>query len=145
MKAYKQWESFGSGCSIVHRDVYTKCSFDMALENGYGEDVDYGMQVRNMGKDVIYAPSIEILHLKAPVGGFRKLHKFPWSDQAPAPKPSPQIMYYRKKNYTLEQVRGYKVVQFFKTFGFFKTRNPLSHLARFKKAWQQSEKWASRL
>lgn len=72
MQAFKQWESFGSGCSIVHRDVLEKCSFDMALEHGYGEDVDYGMQVRNAGFDVIYAPQIQILHLKAPVGGFRK-------------------------------------------------------------------------
>ena len=145
MKAYKQWESFGSGCSIVHRDVLEKCSFDMALEHGYGEDVDYGMQVRRAGYDVIYAPQIQISHLKAPMGGFREKHLFPWQDERIKPKPSPQIMYHRTKNYTTEQLKGYKLVLFFKTFGTFKTKNPFTHFKRFQEAWNVSKKWASQL
>lgn len=145
MQAYKQWESFGSGCSIVHREIFSQCSFDMALEHGYGEDLDYGMQVRNLGKDVIYAPQIQMLHLKAPVGGFRNPHVFPWKEETVQPKPSPQIMYFRKKNLTLEQLQGYKIMQFFKSFGFFNTKNPYKHFKRFKRAWNQSEKWAARL
>ena len=145
MKAYKQWESFGSGCSIVHRDIYSKCSFDMAFENGYGEDVDYGMQVRNIGKDVIYAPSIQILHLKAPTGGFRSPHKFPWSTEALTPKPSPQIMYLRKKNYSLEQVRGYKWVLFFKFYRQNEIKNPIKYFKYFKAAWKSSEQWAKKI
>jgi len=103
-KTYKQWPYFGSGCSIVHRDIVEQCSFDMALEHGYGEDVDYGMQIRNAGYDVVYAPQIQILHLKAPIGGFRKPHVFPWKTDSIQPKPSPHIMYYRKKNYNYDQV-----------------------------------------
>ncbi len=145
MKAYKQWESFGSGCSIVHRDVLEKCSFDMALEHGYGEDVDYGMQVRRAGYDVIYAPQIQISHLKAPMGGFREKHLFPWQDERIKPKPSPQIMYHRTKNYTTEQLKGYKLVLFFKTFGTSKTKNPFTHFKRFQEAWNVSKKRASQL
>ena len=141
--AYKQWESFGSGCSLVHKDIFSKCSFDMALEHGYGEDMDYGMQIRNLGEDIIYAPQIQIRHLKAPVGGFREPHTFPWESDEVQPKPSPQIMYFRKKNFTEKQLQGYKMMQFFKTYGFFKTKNPYKHIKKFKKAWAQSEKWAS--
>jgi len=145
MQAFKQWESFGSGCSIIHREVLEKCSFDRALEHGYGEDVDYGMQIRRAGYDVIYAPQIQILHLKAPMGGFRKPHAFPWKEDEVQPKPSPQIMYHRKKNYTHKQLLGYKMVQFFKTYGALGTQLPWIHYRKFKKAWSQSEKWASRL
>ncbi|PQJ32196.1 glycosyl transferase family 2 [Nonlabens arenilitoris] len=145
MQTFKQWESFGSGCSLVHRGVFEKCNFDMALEHGYGEDVDYGMQVRNAGFDVIYAPQIPILHLKAPVGGFRKQYVFPWRIDEIQPKPSPQIMYHRKKNYTHKQLLGYKMVQFFKTYGSFGTKNPYAHHKKYLAAWKQSEKWASQL
>lgn len=143
--AFKQWESFGSGCSIVHRDIVERCKFDMALEHGYGEDVDYGMQIRQAGFDVIYAPQIQLLHLKAPVGGFRKPHLFPWKEDEVQPKPSPQIMYHRKKNYTHKQLLGYKMVQFFKTYGVFGTKIPWKHYKKYQQAWNQSEKWASEL
>jgi glycosyltransferase involved in cell wall biosynthesis len=145
MQTFKQWESFGSGCSMVHRDVFEKCTFDMALEHGYGEDVDYGMQIRQAGYDVIYAPQIQILHLKAPVGGFRNPYVFPWYSQEVQPKPSPQIMYYRKKNYTHKQLLGYKMVQLFKTYGVFGTKLPWKHYKKYQEAWNQSEKWASQL
>ncbi|KEZ93750.1 glycosyltransferase family 2 protein [Nonlabens ulvanivorans] len=144
-KTFKQWPFFGSGCSIVHRDVLEQCNFDMALEHGYGEDVDFGMQIRNAGYDVTYAPQIQILHLKAPIGGFRKSHVFPWDNEDVKPKPSPQIMYYRKKNYTHKQLSGYKMVQLFKTFGVFGTKLPWKHYKKYLQAWNQSEKWASRL
>nr|WP_053234197.1 hypothetical protein [Nonlabens ulvanivorans] len=144
-KTFKQWPFFGSGCSIVHRDVLEQCNFDMALEHGYGEDVDFGMQIRNAGYDVTYAPQIQILHLKAPIGGFRKSHVFPWDNEDVKPKPSPQIMYYRKKNYTHKQLSGYKMVQLFKTFGVFGTKLPWKHYKKYLQAWNQSEKWANEL
>jgi hypothetical protein len=143
--SFKQWESFGSGCSIVHREIVEGCRFDMALEYGYGEDVDYGMQIRQAGFDVIYAPQIQLLHLKAPVGGFRKPHVFPWHNDPIQPKPSPQIMYHRKKNYTAKQLLGYKMVQFFKTYGVFDTKLPWTHYKKYKQAWEQSEKWGTQL
>lgn len=145
MQAFKQWESFGSGCSIVHREIIEKCKFDIALEHGYGEDVDYGMQIRRAGYDIIYAPQIQMLHLKAPMGGFRKLHIFPWVHDLVQPKPSPQIMYHRKKNYSTKQLKGYKMVLFFKTFGKLGRKTPWGHFRVFKNAWNQSERWANTL
>lgn len=145
MQAFKQWESFGSGCSMVHKDIVEQCTFDMALEHGYGEDVDYGMQIRNAGYDVIYAPQIQMLHLKAAVGGFREPYIFPWHQEIVIPKPSPQITYHRKKNYTYKQLLGYKMIQFFKTYGSLGTKNPWKHYKNYLQAWKQSEKWASQL
>jgi GT2 family glycosyltransferase len=145
LQAFKQWESFGSGCSIVHRDAFLACSFDKALEHGYGEDVDYGMQLRNAGYDVIYAPQIQLVHLKAPTGGFRKPHIFPWSHDAVQPKPSPQIMYHRKKNYSTKQLRGYKMMLFIKTFGQLGTKSPWGHYRNFAASWKQSAVWAGTL
>ncbi|AWH72867.1 glycosyl transferase family 2 [Dokdonia sp. Dokd-P16] len=142
---FKQWEAFGSGCSIVHRDIINKCKFDMALEHGYGEDVDYGMQIRNAGYDVIYAPQIQLLHLKAPVGGFRKLHVFPWQEDAVLPKPSPQIMYHRTKNYTPKQLIGYKVTLFIKFYKDYSIKNPIAYYKYFKKAWSKSLYWSQKL
>lgn len=144
-RTFKQWESFGSGCSIVHRDVIEKCSFDMALEHGYGEDVDYGMQIRNAGYDVIYAPQIQIVHLKAPVGGFRKPHIFPWASDAVQPKPSPQIMYHRTKNYSKEQLLGYKMVLFFKFYKSQSIKNPFVYFLHYRKMWIASLTWAKTL
>ncbi|WP_298952463.1 glycosyltransferase [uncultured Nonlabens sp.] len=145
MQVFKQWESFGSGCSMVHREVIEKCSFDMSLEHGYGEDVDYGMQIRNAGHDVIYAPQIQLVHLKAPVGGFRKPHVFPWKKDAVQPKPSPQIMYHRKKNYTHKQLLGYKMIHFFKWYKNSGTKHPIQYFNHFKKAWSLSERYAKEL
>ncbi|WP_299213143.1 glycosyltransferase family A protein [uncultured Dokdonia sp.] len=144
-KTYTQWETFGSGCSVVHRDIVKNASFDMALEHGYGEDVDFGMQIRNLGYDVIYAPHIQILHLKAPIGGFRSLPTFPWEEDAILPKPAPQILFHRTKNTTKAQLKGYKWMLFFKYYSHQPIKNPFSYISYFKKAWKNSTHWAKKL
>ncbi len=145
-KVYKQWETFGSGCSLVHRLIVTQCSFDMALEHGYGEDADFGMQIRKNGFDIIYTPQIQIMHLKALVGGFRAPIKFPWQTEAQlSPKPSPQVMYQRMKNTTTKQLRGYKLVLFLKFYKVQRIRNPFAYYSYFKRAWASSQHWASKL
>ncbi|MEQ3657254.1 MAG: glycosyltransferase family 2 protein [Dokdonia sp.] len=145
MKAFKQWESFGSGCSIVHSDITSKLRFDMALEHGYGEDVDYGMQIRHAGYDILYAPQIQVLHLKAPVGGFRQPHVFAWHKTTPAPKPSPQIMYHRQKNYTPKQLLGYKLVLFLKAYKRSGSFLLIGFYKKTKARWQASKRWAATL
>ncbi|MEP0263925.1 glycosyltransferase family A protein [Dokdonia sp.] len=142
---YKQWETFGSGCSIVHKNIIEETSFDMALEHGYGEDVDFGMQIRHAGYDVIYAPQIQILHLKAPIGGFRSLPKFPWQEDVVLPKPAPQIMFHRTKNTTPVQLKGYKIVLFIKYYFRQRIKNPFSYFSYFKKAWNNSVNWSKKL
>lgn len=145
MKAFKQWESFGSGCSVVHKEVIEKLRFDMSLEHGYGEDVDFGMQIRQAGYDILYAPQIQLKHLKAPVGGFREPHIFPWKDQKVQPKPSPQIMYHRQKNYTPKQLLGYKLVLFLKAFQTSKSINPFTFYKMAQARWKASKMWAAKL
>lgn len=142
---YKQWDTFGSGCSLVHRSVVEQCFFDMALEHGYGEDADYGMQIRNLGHDVLYCPSNRMLHLKAPVGGFRHKFVFPWDNEEIKPKPSPQIMYNRLKNTTTKQLKGYRLTLLLKFYRQNSIKNPLRYLNYFNKAWKSSQTWAQKL
>ncbi|UJH92503.1 hypothetical protein LZ575_08455 [Antarcticibacterium sp. 1MA-6-2] len=68
----KQWGSFGSGTSMVRSRFVKGLRFSEVFEHGYGEDADFGMKLRKAGCDIIYHPLLEIKHLKAPVGGFRK-------------------------------------------------------------------------
>ena len=37
-----QWNTFGSGCSIVSKSIAEQIIFDTAFEHGFGEDADYG-------------------------------------------------------------------------------------------------------
>ena len=66
----------------------------MGFEFGFGEDADFGMQLRNQGYDVLYLPEPEILHLKAPIGGFRTKPVLQWQNESIQPKPSPTVMLY---------------------------------------------------
>ena len=104
----KPWSTFGSGCSIVKKNFATSIRFDMNLEFGYGEDADYGMSLRKAGCDVAYLSTNPILHLKAPMGGFRTKFVPQWGKEPIQPKPSPTIMYNHIKNQTLQQLQGYK-------------------------------------
>ena len=96
----KQWGSFGAGTSMVHSRLVKGLKFSEAFEHGYGEDVDFGMQLREAGCDIIYHPELKILHLKAPVGGFRKKPELGWEKEDPKPKPSPTVMMFAKRYYT---------------------------------------------
>lgn len=144
-KNYRQWDTFGSGCSMVHRSIVDQCSFDLALEHGYGEDADYGMQIRNLGYDVLYCPDNYMLHLKAPVGGFRNTFSFPWDEENIRPKPSPQIMYNRVQNTTDKQLKGYRLILLLKFYKQYSIKNPIQYLKYFNEAWRSSQVWAQRL
>ncbi|WP_278036297.1 glycosyltransferase family 2 protein [Flavobacterium nitratireducens] len=103
---------FGSGNSFVKNSCLKNVRFDKALEFGYGEDTDFGMQLRNQGFDVIYFPDLKITHLKAPMGGFRIQTQKKWDADKIQPKPSPTILYVLQKYYTREQLKSYKLVLF---------------------------------
>lgn len=136
-----QWSSFGSGCSIVASNYLKTLRFNMALEFGYGEDADFGMQLRNLGADVIYLPQLKVVHLRAPIGGFRTRFVHPWENDEVLPKPSPTVMLNRKSNTTKQQVLGYKTrlcLQYYKVQNII---NPFRYLKQFKKQWMQSEHW----
>lgn len=140
-----QWNSFGSGCSLIKSELVRNIRFDTAFEHGFGEDADFGMQLRNKGADVIYLPEPSILHLKAPVGGFRTKPVLPWQNGYIIPKPSPTILLFYLKHSTKEQLLGYKALLFFKYYRKQPIKNPLKYLKRFKQQWNKSVFWAEKL
>jgi|TARA_R100000501_G_C2628220_1_gene122401 hypothetical protein len=139
----KQWGSFGSGTSIVKTDFCKKISFDEVFECGFGEDKDYGMQLRNVGCDIIYHPNLEILHLKALRGGFRETSLPPWENYKP--KPSPTLMVYAKKYYSPEQMKGFKTELFLRYYSKQEIKNPFKYYKIMKERWAISEEWALKL
>ena len=140
-----QWPTFGAGNSFLKRTILQHVKFNLALEFGYGEDSDFGMQLRNQGNDVLFLPEPSILHLKASVGGFRTKPILKWHDQLIQPKPSPTVMLYLITHNTKQQILGYKTVLFFKYYKHQKSRNPFQYFAVFNKQWNQSVYWANQL
>jgi len=139
----KQWGTFGAGNSIVAGKFASKIRFDKSFEYGYGEDKDYGMQLRLAGCDIIYHPDLEILHLKAPRGGFRQATLPPWEKERP--KPSPTLMLYAKKYYSREQFLGFKTELFLRFYPKQPIKNPLKYVKTMQKRWKASEAWAEKL
>jgi hypothetical protein len=139
----KQWGSFGAGTSVVKSNFAKQCSFSSIYEHGYGEDADFGMQLRNVGCDIIYHPKIEILHLKASEGGFREKFKLAWEQENPLPKPSPTLLAFALKYYTPQQIIGFKTSLFLKYYNNQKVKNPLTYIKVMRERWRKSEAWAN--
>ncbi len=148
IKKYKkviQWPAFGAGNSFAKKSLLDQVHFTKALEFGYGEDSDFGMQLRNLGKDVLYFPQAEILHLKAPIGGFRTKPVLRWYTDKIQPKPSPTVLFYILTHNTKEQFLGYKTNLFIKYYFRQTIKNPFRYYAQFQKQWKQSVFWANEL
>ena len=141
----KQWGSFGSGTSLVRSQFAKHLHFSEVFEHGYGEDVDFGMKLREKGCDIIYHPKLEIQHLKAPVGGFRKKSKMEWEKENLRPKPSPTLMILVKKYYTQRQIKGFKISLFLRFYQQSGVINPFSYFKQMNRRWKISESWAKKL
>lgn len=140
-----QWHTFGSGCSLVATEKLRNLKFDKAFEHGFGEDADFGMQLRHVGVDILYLPHCRLVHLKAPSGGFRTKVSFPWENDPILPKPSPTVMLFNFKHRNTKQLLGYKTTLFIK---FFKARpqfNILGYLKTMRHRWRRSLHWAKQL
>jgi len=136
---------FGSGCSFVKKIAFTVVRFDKALEFGYGEDTDFGMQLRNKGFDIIYIPELRILHLKSPIGGFRIKVKQLWNTEIVQPKPSPTVLLFKLIHESKQQIWGYKTLLFFKYYKYQSIKNPILYFQNYKKQWNKSVFWANEL
>ncbi|OCB70602.1 glycosyl transferase [Flavobacterium piscis] len=136
---------FGSGNSFILSNLLEKVEFNKMFAFGYGEDSDFGMQLRNVGIDIIYFPKPEILHLKAPMGGFRTKPVLEWQKDFIQPKPSPTIMLYKILHQSTEQINGYKTILFLKFYKVQSIKNPFLYFFSFKKQWKQSDYWANQL
>ncbi|MCI2228396.1 glycosyltransferase family 2 protein [Polaribacter sp. MSW13] len=144
-KTHFQWSGFGTNASLVESKQIKTCSFKSEHEFGYGEDNDFGMQLRNKGCDNLYIPYITMLHLKAPIGGFRaKVHP-KWEKDFIQPKPSPTVMAYNLKHLTNQQLKGYKLLLFVKFYKKQSIKNPIQYFHYFKQRWNASVKWATNL
>jgi GT2 family glycosyltransferase len=141
----KQWGTFGAGNGIALASAVKDISFSMVFEHSYGEDVDFGMQLRMIGKEIMYHPNLEIIHLKAPMGGFRIKPKLPWFSEKYAPKPSPALMALALKYYSKQQLLGYKTVLFIKFYASSSIQNPFKYYNNMQKRWKASNKWANYL
>ncbi|MEC4050912.1 glycosyltransferase family A protein [Flavobacterium sp. SUN046] len=140
-----QWETFGTCSSFVAREAINNLRFNMGFEFGYGEDADYGKKIRDQGTDVVFFTKPSMLHLKAPIGGFRTKFSFEWEQETILPKPSPTVMLYKLLYCTPKELLGYKTVLFFKYYPKQNIKNPFAYASYFKKQWNQSVKWAKRL
>lgn len=136
---------FGSGTSVVNSKLFNTIKFNNAFEFGFGEDSDFGMQIRNLGEDVIFIPNMLITHLKAPIGGFRTKFKHPWEEHKIQPKPSPTVNLFNLKYLTKKQILGYKILLFIKYYRSQSIKNPVRYYKTFKKQWQTSIYWANKL
>ncbi|WP_163407768.1 glycosyltransferase family 2 protein [Flavobacterium ajazii] len=136
---------FGSGNSFVKSSVLAQIRFDMALEFGYGEDTDFGCQLRNNGNDILFFPDLKIIHLKAPMGGFRIPIKKQWEDDLIQPKPSPTIMYLKRKHFLSSQIRRYKMIYFIKSVKNKPFVKWYSFYKMFQKKWNCSVEWSNKI
>ncbi|MEO5777663.1 MAG: glycosyltransferase family A protein [Flavobacterium sp.] len=140
-----QWGSFGTCSSFVLSEILQDIRFNLGIELGYGEDYEYGKQIRASGTDVLFFSKPKIFHLKAPMGGFRTKFKFDWHGEKVQPKPSPTVMLYKLLHQNIEEIRGYKTVLFFKYYKRQSVKNPFKYTIKFKKEWNQSVFWANKL
>jgi GT2 family glycosyltransferase len=140
-----QWISFGTCSSFVASEVLTDIRFSMGFEFGYGEDSDFGKKIRNAGTDVVFFSKPKLVHLKAPMGGFRTQFEFEWKNEKFQPKPSPTVMLYKLLHETKEEINGYKLMLFFKFYRRQSLKNPFKYYTAFKNHWNTSAFWAKKL
>ncbi len=141
----KQFPVFGAGHAFVKSSCIKNLKFNMGFEFGFGEDADFGMQLRNNGFDVLYISTSTILHLKAPMGGFRTKPILKWQNDEIQPKPSPTVMLYRLLYDTKEQISNYKSMIFIKNINKSFILNPFKYINTFKLKWNRSVYWANQL
>jgi glycosyltransferase involved in cell wall biosynthesis len=137
----KQWGAFASGASLVKSEFLKNCRFDRNLEKGFGEDIDFGMQLRQEGCDIVYHPYLKLKHLKASSGGFRNLMTTKVENQGmdKIPKPAPTMMILMKKWYSRQMLDGYRIALNLKFYRYQPVKNPLKYLKSMKKRWRLSE------
>jgi hypothetical protein len=99
---------FGAVSNSFNRRSLIDVRFNTAFEFGYGEDADFGAQLRDL--DVLYLPEPDILHL-SPVVVSESNH-LAWHGDFIQPKPSLTVMLYHPLHQTKEQQRSYKTTSF---------------------------------
>ena len=110
------WSEFSSGCSLVKSSFLEGLQFRKCFEFGFGEDTDFGFQLRQRGCSVIYYNKFPVYHLKAPIGGFRTKFMRSWSRDLIKPVPEPTIHLCALMNYNTYQIKGFQLFYTLKDF-----------------------------
>ena len=140
------WSTFGAGAALVETAAFRESGpFDERLEGGYGEDAEIGIRLRQAGCNVLYAPAIRVLHLKAPEGGFRHGVRFPWQGEPVQPRPSPIFLYARNKHATQAMQQGYRLFYALNRLRSVPAVAWPGELRRVLRRWERSAHWAERL
>lgn len=142
----RPWPVFASGASLVSSRVLDEAGgFDERLDGGYGEDYELGIRLRLAGAGVLYAPGEPVLHLKLPAGGFREPARLPWSDDAVPPRPSPPVLYSRRKHHPRTMQDGYRLYYALKRLGGRPLHAWPSELRTMRHEWERASWWAGRM
>lgn len=119
--------------------------FNLSYEFGFGEDTEFGMQLRNKGNDIIFMPNIKITHLKAPIGGYRTKVKQLWDNDSIGPRPSPTMMLLNQTYFTKTQLLGYKMFLAIRGYKSSASKKPKRYMKNFRKHWERSLFWSNKL
>lgn len=138
------WPGFAGGVSLVARPATAAVrGFDQRIEGGFGEDTDYGIQLRQVGTTIVYTAAYPVLHLKAPVGGFRYPFPHPWLADPVPPRPSPTVLYAQRKHSTPTMQAGYRLFYTLKRLtAVLPLRRP-AELWRVHRQWRSAARWAA--
>jgi len=140
------WATFGAGATLVDATALRAAGpFDERLEGGYGEDAEIGIRLRRAGCNVVQAPAVRVLHLKAPAGGFRHAVRFPWQDDPVQPRPSPIFLYARNRYATPAMRQGYRLFYALNRLRSVPALARPGELLRILRGWKRSAYWAERL
>lgn len=140
------WPRFASGGALVSRRALGAVPhFDRQLEGGFGEDYEFGLRLGLAGFPVLQAPAEPILHLKALAGGFRSRFPHPWLEDAVPPRPSPTVLYSRRKHQPPFQQQGYELFYALKRLSAVPPWRWPAVLRRQRRQWQRAVYWCDRL
>lgn len=140
------WSTFGAGATLVEAAALREAGpFDERLEGGYGEDAEIGIRLRRAGCNVVQAPAVRVLHLKAPAGGFRHAVRFPWHEDPVPPRPSPIFLFSRNRHATPAMQQGYRLFYALNRLRSVPALARPGELLRILRGWKRSAHWAERL
>ncbi|WP_375239767.1 glycosyltransferase family 2 protein [Aurantibacter sp.] len=140
-----QTSIFGAGNAILKTSLLDNVAFNKVYEFNYGEDNDFGMQLRLQGEDVVYFASIKVTHLKAPIGGYRTKVAQAWANEKIKPLPSPTIQFLYQSYFTSKQLLGYKLLLGLRQLKSKRSINIIRSVKLFNKQWKQSQLWSTKL
>ena len=132
------------GCtSLVKRDLVQELDgFDERLE-GFGEDYELGIRLRQAGAGLLFAPGRPVLHLQAPSGGWRAERKHPWHEAPLPPRPYPILLSSRWKHLPENMKNGYALRDWIHQLRQVPLRRWILEAPRLAAQWKEAVRWVA--